>query len=149
VYNNEPTATTVDMVLDTNEKCLYVLCEKGTEKLMHIKKNPRVCAVHFKGWTLAEAKQNKNLKKEWISVQIKGNAEVIPPSDPQFGELLEKYKPVRVTPKRAVLRFDIVKITLASAIYFDTNLAGEKYGLYQYWGRKDQNTNSIIHRGGR
>ncbi len=149
VYNNEPTATTVDMVLDTNEKCLYVLCEKGTEKLMHIKKNPKVCAVHFKGWTLAEAKQNKNLKKEWISVQIKGNAEVIPPSDPQFGELLEKYKPVRVTPKRAVLRFDIVKITLASAIYFDTNLAGEKYGLYQYWGRKDQNTNSIIHRGGR
>jgi len=104
---------------------------------MHIKKNPRVCAVHFKGWTLAEAKQNKNLKKEWISVQIKGNAEVIPPSDPQFGDLLEKYRPVRVTPKRAVLRFDIVRITLTSATYFNTNLPDEKLGIYQYWERKD------------
>ena len=137
VYNNAPTATTVDMVLDRNEKCLYVLCEKGTEKLMHIKQNSRVCAVHFKGWTLAEAKQNKNLKKEWLSVQIKGNAEVIPPNDPQFGDLLKRYKPVRVTPKRAVLRFDIVRITPTSAIYFDTNLPDEKYGIYQHWERKD------------
>lgn len=142
VYNNEPTATTVDMVLDRDEKCLYVLCEKGTEKLMHIKQNPRVCAVHFKGWTLAEAKQDKNLKKEWISVQIKGNAEVIPPSDPQFEKLLEKYKPVRVTPKRALLRFDIVRITPTSAFYFNTNLLDERLGIYQYWERKDHHTNS-------
>ena len=137
VYNNEPTATTVDMVFDRGEKCLYVLCEKGTEKLMHIKKNPRVCAVHFKGWTLAEAKLKKDLKKEWISVQIKGNAEVIPPSDPQFEKLLEKYKPVRVTPKRAVLRFDLVRITPTSAIYFNTNLPDEKFGIYQYWENQD------------
>lgn len=135
VYNNEPTATTVDMVLDRDEKVLYVLCEKGTEKLMHIKQNPRICAVHYKGWTLAEAKRNKNLKKEWISVQIRGNAEVIPPSDPQFGKLVEKYKPMRVTPKRAVLRFDIVRITPTSVIYFNTNLPGEKFGAYQHWER--------------
>jgi uncharacterized pyridoxamine 5'-phosphate oxidase family protein len=137
VYNNEPTATTVDMVLDRDEKCLYVLCEKGTEKLMHIKQNPRICAVHFKGWTLAEAEQDKSLKKEWISVQIRGNAEVIPPGDPQFGKLVEKYKPVRVTPERARLRFDIVRITPTSAVYFDTNLPDEKFGVYQYWERKD------------
>lgn len=137
VYNNEPTATTVDMVLDKDEKCLYVLCEKGTEKLMHIKQNPRICAVHFKGWTLAEAERDQSLKKEWKSVQIRGNAEVIPPSDPQFGKLVEKYKPVRVTPKRATLRFDIVRITPASAVYFDTNLPDEKFGIYQHWERKD------------
>jgi uncharacterized pyridoxamine 5'-phosphate oxidase family protein len=137
VYNNEPTATTVDMVLDRDEKCLYVLCEKGTEKLMHIQQNPRVCAVHFKGWTLAEAERDKNLKKEWISVQIRGNAEVIPPSDPQFGKLVGKYKPVRVTPQRATLRFDVVRITPTSAVYFDTNLPDEKFGVYQHWERKN------------
>ena len=49
VYNNEPTATTVDMVLDRDEKVFYVMCEKGTEKLMQIKQNPRICAVHFEG----------------------------------------------------------------------------------------------------
>ena len=137
VHNNEPTATTVDMVLDRDEKYLYVLCEKGTEKLMHIKQNPRICAVHFKGWTLAEAERDKKLKQEWISVQIRGNAEVIPPSDPQFGKLVEKYKPVRVTPQRAALRFDIVRITPTSAVYFDTNLPTNKFGVYQYWERKD------------
>ena len=136
VYKNEPTATTVDMVLDRDEKCLYVLCEKGTEKLMHIKQNPRICAVHFKGWTLAEAERDKKLKQEWISVQIRGNAEVIPSSNPQFGKLVEKYKPVRVTPQRAALRFDIVRITPTSAVYFDTNLPNKKFGVYQYWQRK-------------
>jgi nitroimidazol reductase NimA-like FMN-containing flavoprotein (pyridoxamine 5'-phosphate oxidase superfamily) len=136
VYRNEPTATTVDMVLDKDEQCLYVLCEKGTEKLMHIKQNPRICAVHFKGWTLAEAERDKKLKQEWISVQIRGNAEVIPPSDPQFETLVGKYKPVRVTPKRATLRFDIVRVTPTSAVYFDTNLPDEKFGIYQYWERK-------------
>ena len=137
VYNNEPTATTVDMVLDKDEKYLYILCEKGTEKLMHIKQNPRICAVHFKGWTLEEAERDKSIKQEWISVQIRGNAEVIPPSDPQFETLVGKYKPVRVTPLRAKLRFDIVRITPTSATYFDTNLPDEKFGMYQYWERKN------------
>ncbi len=63
VYNNEPTATTVDMVLDKEKKVFYVLCEKGTEKLMHIKQNPRICAVSFRGWKLSEARKNKHLKR--------------------------------------------------------------------------------------
>jgi len=117
-----------------------VLCEKGTEKLMHIRKNPRVSAVRFKGWTLAEAERDRNIKKEWISVQIKGTAEVIPSSDPQFSKLVEKYKPVRVTPKRATLRFDVVKITPDSAVYFNSNLSDEKLGVYQYWERKEKST---------
>jgi len=137
VYNNEPTATTVDMVLDRDEKCLYVLCEKGTEKLMHIRENPRICAVHYKGWTVAEAQQNKGAKQEWLSVQIRGNAQVIPPGDPQFERLVEKYKPVRVTPQRAALRFDVVRITPTSAVYFDTNLSAKKFGIYQQWESKN------------
>jgi nitroimidazol reductase NimA-like FMN-containing flavoprotein (pyridoxamine 5'-phosphate oxidase superfamily) len=136
VYNNEPTATTVDMVMDRQEKVFYVLCEKGTEKLFHIKQNPRICAVRNRGWTLAEAKRNKDLKQEWLSVQIKADAEIISPGDPQFDELVAKYKPVRVTPQRAKLRFDIVRVIPTSIIYFDTNLYAEKAGTYQLWERK-------------
>ena len=136
VYNDEPTATTVDMVLDRDEKVFYVMCEKGTEKLMQIKQNPRICAVHFAGWTLAEAERNQKAKKEWMSVQIRGTAEVIAPGDPRFKAIVEKYKPVRLTVKRAVLRFDAVRITPTSAIYFNTNLSDEKRGVYQYWERR-------------
>jgi len=136
VDEGAPTATTVDMVLDKDEKVLYVLCEKGTEKLMHIKKNPRVCAVRFKGWTLAEARENKNLKQQWISVQLKGTAEVISSDNPEFIGLVKKYKPVRLTPLRARLRFDVVRITPDSIIYFDTNLTEEAFGIYQQWVRE-------------
>ena len=63
----------------------------------------------------------------------------VPLINPEIPEdLLKRYKPVRVTPKRAALRFDIVRITPTSAIYFNTNLADEKFGIYQYWERKDQ-----------
>jgi len=136
VYNNEPTATTVDMVLDRDEKAFYVMCEKGTEKLMQIEQNPRICAVHYAGWTLAEAERNRDIKKEWMSVQVRGNAEVIAPDDPRFGTIVKKYKPVRLTEKRAVLRFDAVRITPTSAVYFNTNLSDEKRGVYQYWERR-------------
>jgi nitroimidazol reductase NimA-like FMN-containing flavoprotein (pyridoxamine 5'-phosphate oxidase superfamily) len=135
VYNNEPTATTVDMVLDRDQKVFYVLCEKGTEKLSHIKQNPRISAVHFAGWTLAAAERDPELKKEWMSIQIRGTAEVIPPDDSRFETIVKKYKPARLSLKRAVLRFDTVRITPTSAIYFNTNLYGEKLGVYQHWER--------------
>ncbi len=130
VYNNEPTATTVDMVLDKAEKVLYVVCEKGTEKLFQIKLNPKVCAVHYAGWTVAGGG-----KKEWKSVQVKGTAEIIPSEDKRFGEILEKYHLVRVSKQRALLRFDLIRITPSSIVYFDTNLADEKAGIYQRWVR--------------
>lgn len=130
VYNNEPTATTVDMVLDKEEKVFYVVCEKGTEKLFQIKRNPHICAVHYEGWTVAGGG-----KKEWRSVQMKGTAEVIPSSDKRFDALLDKYHLVRVSKIRAPLRFDIVKITPGRIVYFDTNLTDEKSGVYQLWQR--------------
>jgi nitroimidazol reductase NimA-like FMN-containing flavoprotein (pyridoxamine 5'-phosphate oxidase superfamily) len=131
VYNNEPTATTIDMVLDKDQKVLYAVCEKGTEKLFHMKKNPSVCAVHYEGWTVAGGG-----KKEWKSVQVKGTAEVISSSDKRFTNLLDKYHLVRVSKVRAPLRFDIVKLTPTKIVYFDTNLAEEKAGVYQLWKRE-------------
>ncbi len=61
---------------------------------------------------------------------------MISPGDPQFERLVEKYKPVRVTPQRAALRFDVVRITPTSAVHFDTNLSPEKFGIYQQWERR-------------
>lgn len=131
VYNNEPTATTVDMVLDQEQKVFYAVCEKGTEKLFHIKNNPRVAAAHYEGWTVAGGG-----KKEWKSVQVKGTAEVISSRDIRFAELLDKYHLVRVSAVRAPLRFDIVRLTPTRIMYFDTTLSEENLGVYQLWERE-------------
>lgn len=130
VENNEPTATTVDMVLDPEEKVLFVVSEKGTEKLTQLRRNPAISGVHFAGWTVAEGG-----KKEWRSVQLRGTAEVIPSSDPRFLPALEKYHLVRVTPERAVLRFDLIRVTPEQIIYFDTTLSADSYSPYQLWKR--------------
>lgn len=129
-YNGEPTATTVDMVLDKESKILFVVSEKGTEKLLHIRENPNISAVHFAGWTVAEGG-----KKEWRSVQIKGQAEIITEDDPRFDQSLEKYNLVRVSKQRAHLRFDLIKITPTQIYYFDTTLGQDNYSVYQLWVR--------------
>jgi uncharacterized pyridoxamine 5'-phosphate oxidase family protein len=130
VYNNEPTATTVDMVLDKDEKVFYVVCEKGTEKLYQIKQNPKISAVHYAGWTVAGGG-----KKEWKSVQVRGAAEVIPSGDARYGTIIDKYHLARLSRERAVLRFDLIRITPLEIVYFDTNLADENAGIYQRWER--------------
>jgi len=129
-YNGEPTATTVDMVLDRDEKVFFVVSEKGTEKLLHIRENPNISAVRFKGWTVAEGG-----KKEWRSTQIKGTAEVIEDDDPRFDAALVKYNLVRVTPERAHLRFDLIRVTPTQVYYFDTTLGADGLSVYQLWQR--------------
>ena len=130
VANNEPTATTVDMVLDPAEQVLYVVSEKGTEKLLEIRKNPAISAVRFAGWTVADGG-----KKEWRSVQIRGKAELLTAEDPSFMPTLEKYSLVRVTKERAQRRFDIIRVTPEQIIYFDTTLSADEYSPYQLWKR--------------
>lgn len=144
-YKGEPTATTVDMVLDKDEKVLYVVSEKGTEKLLHIRKNPNISAVRFVGWTVAGLG-----KKEWRSTQIKGTAEIIEYDDPRFDGLLTRYNLVRMTMERARLRFDLIRITPTQIYYFDTTLSennaasdysvdssdvGDRLSVYQLWRR--------------
>jgi nitroimidazol reductase NimA-like FMN-containing flavoprotein (pyridoxamine 5'-phosphate oxidase superfamily) len=132
VAHNRPTATTVDMVLDKEEQVFYVVSEVGTEKLLQLRKNPAISAVHFdySSWTVAEGGP-----KVWSSVQITGEAEVIPSSDPRFMPLLKKYNLVRLTPERAVRRFDLVRVTPQQIIYFNTALAPGGYSVYQLWKR--------------
>lgn len=145
-HNGEPTATTVDMVLDQQEKLFYVVSEKGTEKLLHIRKNPNISAVRFQGWTVADGG-----KREWRSTQIKGTAEVIEHDDPIYEELLARYNMVRMTIERAHLRFDLIRITPNRIYYFDTTLSAsgedsedysvasadgqDRLSVYQVWHR--------------
>lgn len=128
-YRNRPLATTVDMVLDKDEKVLYVVSEIGTEKLLQIRKNPNISAVHFAGWSIAEGGP-----KLWRSTQINGTAEVIPSSDPRFSVAVDKYNLVRVKKERALRRFDLIRIKPEQIYYFDTTL-GEGYAVYQRWLR--------------
>jgi uncharacterized pyridoxamine 5'-phosphate oxidase family protein len=130
VQDGVPIATTVDMVLDPDEKVLFVVSEKGTEKLMQLRENPNISAVRYKGWTVADGG-----KKEWISVQIRGTAEIIDSDDERFMGFLEKYNLVRVTPERAVRRFDLIRVTPRQIYYFNTNLGADKKSVYQLWKR--------------
>ncbi len=130
VQDDMPTATTVDMVLDVDEKVFYVVSERGTEKLLQLRVNPNISAVRFQGWTVAEGGP-----KQWTSVQMKGTAEVIESTDPRFGQLLDKYNLVRISKPRAFRRFDIIKVTPQQIYYFDTTLGADSYSPYQLWLR--------------
>ena len=122
VYNNEPTNTTIDFVLDPEEKVFYAVCEKGTEKLSHIRLNPVVSAVHYEGWTVAEGG-----KKTWKSVQVKGKAEIIEAMDPRFPDGLKKYRLARMTPEMAQKRFVLLKISIEKVVFFNSDLMKTGY----------------------
>ena len=58
-----PLRTTVDMVLDRDEKVFYVMCEKGYRKAAcEIEQNPRICAVSFLLLWLAGVEQAMTIK---------------------------------------------------------------------------------------
>lgn len=130
VAGDAPTATTVDMVLDPEDRVFHIVSEVGTEKLQQLKQNPQISAVRFEGWTVADGGV-----KQWVSVQIKGTAELITSKDPRFLPTLDKYNLVRVTKARAVRRFDIIRVTPQQIVYFDTDLSAAEMSPYQYWFR--------------
>jgi nitroimidazol reductase NimA-like FMN-containing flavoprotein (pyridoxamine 5'-phosphate oxidase superfamily) len=130
VHRNRPTNTTIDFVLDKDEKVFYAVSEKGTEKLFHLRRNPNVSAVRADGWTVAAGGA-----RQWVSVQIAGTSEVITAKDPRFLPILQKYQLVRLSEERALRRFDIQRITPQDIVYFDTTLLAEGYSAYQYWNR--------------
>jgi nitroimidazol reductase NimA-like FMN-containing flavoprotein (pyridoxamine 5'-phosphate oxidase superfamily) len=123
-----PTTTTIDFVLNPEEKALYAVCEKGTEKLEQIKLNSVICASHYEGWTVAQKG-----KQVWKSVQVRGKAEIIDAQDPRFNEALQKYQLVRTKPEQAQKRFHILKVNIDQVIYFDTDFIKEGISIYQVW----------------
>jgi nitroimidazol reductase NimA-like FMN-containing flavoprotein (pyridoxamine 5'-phosphate oxidase superfamily) len=129
-HDGRPVATTVDMVLDKDEKVFYIVSEKGTEKLMQLQKNPQFSAVRADGWTVAAGGA-----RQWVSVQVNGEAELIGAQDPRFLPTLEKYSLVRISKERAVRRFDIQRVTPREIVLFDTTLLKDGQSPYQYWTR--------------
>jgi nitroimidazol reductase NimA-like FMN-containing flavoprotein (pyridoxamine 5'-phosphate oxidase superfamily) len=123
-----PTTTTIDFVLNPEEKAFYAVCEKGTEKLEQIKLNSVICASHYEGWTVAQKG-----KQVWKSVQVRGKVEIIEARDPRFNEALQKYQLVRTKPEQAQKRFHILKVNIDQAIYFDTDFIKEGISIYQLW----------------
>jgi nitroimidazol reductase NimA-like FMN-containing flavoprotein (pyridoxamine 5'-phosphate oxidase superfamily) len=132
-HDGRPVATTVDMVLDKEEKVFYIVSEKGTEKLMQLQKNPNFSAVRADGWTVAAGGA-----RQWISVQVSGQAELISAADPRFLPTLEKYSLVRISRERAVRRFDIQRVTPQEIVLFDTTLLKDGRSPYQYWKRSER-----------
>jgi nitroimidazol reductase NimA-like FMN-containing flavoprotein (pyridoxamine 5'-phosphate oxidase superfamily) len=131
-HEGRPVATTVDMVLDKDEKVFYIVSEKGTEKLMQLQRNPNFSAVRADGWTVAAGGA-----RQWISVQVSGQAELISATDPRFLPTLEKYSLVRLSKERAVRRFDIQRVTPQEIVLFDTTLLKDGQSPYQYWKRPE------------
>jgi len=66
--NNTPLATTFDAGIDPDRMTLYLFSEKGTEKLFHMRANPRVSI----GWHREFTAFGKTL-----CIQMRGTAEVI------------------------------------------------------------------------
>jgi hypothetical protein len=144
--NNIPLTTTAEFTLDPEKKMLYGFHEGGTEKLIHIKNNPKV---------------SLNWHKEFDSftdfqcIQIKGRSELIDGSSKEFEKIMIDFLPYEdgarvpqdATPKQREERlkkfreslqkgFVITKITIDQATMATTDFVKLGVRRYQRWTRK-------------
>lgn len=82
--NNEPLSTTAEFSLNAKKRVLYGLHEMGTEKLNHIKNNPRVSLNWHKDFESFT---------DFRCCQIKGHAEIIDNTNPEFDEAVSDFLP--------------------------------------------------------
>lgn len=82
--NNEPLSTTAEFSLDPDKKILYGLHEMGTEKLNHIKNNPKVSLNWHKDF---------DSFADFRCCQIKGHAEIIENTKPEFEAAVKNFLP--------------------------------------------------------
>lgn len=144
--NNEPLTTTSEFTLDPEEKLLYGFHEKGTEKLFHIKNNPKVSLNwHLEFESFAD----------FLCVQIKGRAELIDGNGKDFERILIDFLPYEAgarvpkdaTPKQREERlkkfreslkkgFVISKINMDQVTIATVAFAKDGFRRYQRWTRK-------------
>lgn len=136
--NNIPLTTTADFSLDPEKKVLYALHEKGTEKLVHLKRNPRVSLnwhVPFKDFN------------NFLCVQILGHSELLDGSNPEFEKtLLEvieyeygaKIRKMDLKQFRENLKQVMVmnKVTIDRATIANISFRQNGYRPYQRWTRE-------------
>jgi len=142
--NNEPLSTTAEFSLNPDKKVLYGLHEMGTEKLNHIKNNPKVSLNFHKDFESFA---------DFRCCQIKGHAELLDNTSPEFEAAVKNFLPYEKSvrlPENATAqqkedayaaRRDMIKKGnfLISKIYIDritmANSAFMKDGfrVYQRW----------------
>ena len=146
--NNVPLTTTCEWTLDQQNKCLYGFHEKGTEKLKHIATNSKVSMNYHEEFDSATFAQ-------YLCVQIKGRAELIEGTDPEFDRVLIELLPYEFgarVPKdaspevreqklkqfRDMARgaFVISKIIPDQITILNKNFSKEAFRLYQRWNRE-------------
>ncbi len=144
--NNVPLTTTAEFTLDPEQKVLYGFNEQGTEKLIHMKNNPKVSLNwhrEFESFT------------DFCCVQVRGRAELIEGNNPEFEKILVEFLPyengaripAEATPEQRELRlkqfreslkkagFVISKIYIDQATIANYDFTNQGLRRYQRWIR--------------
>jgi nitroimidazol reductase NimA-like FMN-containing flavoprotein (pyridoxamine 5'-phosphate oxidase superfamily) len=148
--DNIPLSTTIEFYIDPGKKILYGFSEKGTEKLIHMKNNPKV--------SLSWHEEFMNDFSKTLCVQIRGTAELFEGDCPEMDEALKFYRyqympwnfiPTRNAPTALIVEplqmamaqvikknIMLVKVTIEQAVITDMRLIGEGYEPRQIWRRR-------------
>jgi len=136
--NNIPLATTFDAGIDPDKMTMYIFSEKGTEKISHMRTNPRVSI----GWHQEFTEFGKTL-----CIQMRGTAEVIDDSS-KYDEGLATYPYEEFADARKMDRkkfadevmkkfMAMTKITFNQIIITDSQYSREKgVRVHQIWKRE-------------
>jgi len=136
--NNVPLATTFDAGIDPDTMTIYIFSERGTEKLSHMRANPRVSM----GWHREFTAFGKTL-----CIQMRGTAEVIDdPSKYDEGIATYPYEEFADARKMDHKQFadevmkkfmTMTKITINQIIITDSQYSREKgVRVHQIWKRE-------------
>jgi nitroimidazol reductase NimA-like FMN-containing flavoprotein (pyridoxamine 5'-phosphate oxidase superfamily) len=143
--NNVPLTTTAEFTLDPEKKVLYGFHEVGTEKLKHIKNNPKVSL----NWH-----EEFESFADFRCAQIRGRAELIDEKDKRYDDILIKFLPYEdgarlpadATPEQREKRLKnfrdsirermvISKITIDMVTVANIEFARQGIRRYQRWTR--------------
>jgi nitroimidazol reductase NimA-like FMN-containing flavoprotein (pyridoxamine 5'-phosphate oxidase superfamily) len=148
--DNIPLSTTIEFALDPDKKVLYGFSEKGTEKLIHIKNNPKV--------SLNWHEEFMNDFSKTLCVQIRGTAELFEGDCPEMNEgikfypydyMLWNYIPTRNAPTALIVdqlqktipqvlksNMMMIKITIEQVVISDHKFIKKGYRSRQLWRRR-------------
>ena len=135
--NNTPLTTTAEFTLDPEERILYGFHEKGTAKLLHIKKNPKVSLnwhLEFESFT------------DFLCVQVLGRAELIEGTSDEFEKIMIDIIPYEMGAKARKMELEqfresvkgsmvIAKITVDQVTIANYAFRNDGYRIYQRWSR--------------
>lgn len=148
--DNIPLSTTIEFALDPDKKVLYGFAEKDTEKLIHIKNNPKV--------SLNWHEEFMNDFSKTFCIQIRGIAELFEGDCPEVNEGIKFYPyqymiwtfiPTRNAPTALMVEplqkvmakviksnMMMIKITIEQVVITDHEFTAKGYAVRQLWRRR-------------